>query len=94
MVRTFMLIHRHRPADCRVAWAAWRTFDSPLRGQIAQSTCGRSRPSHSDGHANSEELHELWCTVQAEDALSALAQLPPFVAARSDAREVSEETVG
>ncbi len=89
-----MLIHRHRPADCRVAYAAWRTFDSPLRGQIAQSTCGRSRPRHLEDHADTEELHELWCTVQAEDAPSALAQLPPFVAERTDAREVSEVTVG
>jgi hypothetical protein len=90
----FMLIHRHRPADCRVAYAAWRTFDSPLRGQIAQSTCGRSRPRHTEDSAENEELHELWCTVQAEDAPSALAQLPPFVAERTDAREVSEVTVG
>jgi hypothetical protein len=47
-----------------------------------------------EDHAGTEELHELWCTVQAEDASSALAQLPPFVAERSDAREVSEVTVG
>jgi hypothetical protein len=44
--------------------------------------------------ADTEELHELWCTVEAEDAPSALAQLPPFVAERTDAREVSEVTVG
>jgi hypothetical protein len=89
-----MLIHRHRPAECRAAYAAWQTFDTPLRGQIAQSTCGRSRPGHFEDDAATEELHELWCTVRAADSVSALALLPPFVAQRTDVREVSEVLVG
>jgi hypothetical protein len=93
-MRTFMLIHRHRPTECRVAYAAWRTFDTPLRGQIAQSTCGRSRPGVLDDNAVTEELHELWCTVRAADPAAALAQLPPFIAERTDVREVSEVLVG
>jgi hypothetical protein len=38
--------------------------------------------------------HEIWWTVDAQDAGSALAQLPPYVRDRTEAREVSEVTVG
>jgi hypothetical protein len=85
-----MLIHRHRPAECRVAYAAWRAYDSPLRGKTAQSTCRRHVSGDSGADLGVPDVHELWCTVRAEDAASALAQLPPFVAERTEAREVTE----
>jgi hypothetical protein len=34
--------------------------------------------------------HELWWTLEAQDAPAALAQLPAFIAERSDATEVSD----
>ena len=36
---TFLLTHRHEPAECRYAYAAWLDFESPLRHQRADSSC-------------------------------------------------------
>jgi hypothetical protein len=74
---TFVLSHRHRPSECRIAIAAWRAFDSPLRG-------GRPLGSCISGD------HGLWWIVQATDKETALAQLPPYVAERTVAEEVRE----
>jgi hypothetical protein len=74
---TFALIHMHRPHECRVAIAAWRGFDSPLRG-------GRPLDSCISGG------HEMWWIVQAADSAAALAQLPPYVAERTIAEQVRE----
>jgi hypothetical protein len=74
----FMLSHAHAPEDCGTAFAAWRGFDSPLRHSSALSSCVEGR-------------HHAWWQVEAADAEAALAQLPPFVAARTvveQAREV------
>jgi hypothetical protein len=89
-----MLVHRHSPAECRVAHAAWRTFDSPLRGQMAQTTCGRHRPTQPAPGSGASDVHELWCVARADDDAAALAQLPPYVAERAEAREVTEVIVG
>ena len=35
----FLLQHHHDPSECESAFAAWRSFDSPLRGSSAPSTC-------------------------------------------------------
>jgi hypothetical protein len=75
-----MLCHRHEAAECGIAFAAWKGFDSPLRGTGVTSSCR-------DGD------HELWWTVEADDAPAALAQLPPFVAARAEAIRVNEVTI-
>ena len=74
-VRTFLLSHRHQPRDCRIAVAAWKGFDSPLRGGRPLGSCV------SGGHG-------VWWLVQAADAGAALAQLPPYVAARTVVEEV------
>ena len=74
----FVLSHRHDPDECRSAFAAWKGFDSPLRGQPTIASC-------------LEGDHGAWWQVQAADAGAALAQLPPFVAERTEvepAREV------
>lgn len=73
----YLLQHRHESPECRVAFAAWRGYDSPLRHRAALATCA-------------EGGHELWWTVQAADPSAALAQLPPYLAERSVALEVSE----
>jgi hypothetical protein len=73
----FLVHHRHRPADCAAAFAAWHGFDSPLRGTVALATCVAGG-------------HGVWWVVEAEGAEAAMALLPPFVARRSEANEVRE----
>jgi hypothetical protein len=75
-VALYLLAHRHRPEECRVAFTSWKGFDSPLR---AKPTLGSCRNGH----------HGLWWTVEAPDAEAALSQLPRYVAARTDVVEVA-----
>jgi hypothetical protein len=74
---TFVLSHVHGPAECAIACAAWKGYSSPLR---------HGRPLGSCVFGG----HRLWWTVEAEDRDAALAQLPPYVAARTIAEEVRE----
>jgi hypothetical protein len=71
----FLLQHHHDPGECESAFAAWRSFDSPLRGSSAPSTCLAGS-------------HRIWWLVEAPDADSALALLPDFVASRTEATSV------
>jgi hypothetical protein len=73
----FMLSHTHEPQECRVAFAAWHGYESPLRRQHALASCA-------------EGGHSLWWTVDADSEAAALAQLPPYVADRTQASRVSE----
>jgi len=66
----FLLHHRHDGADCGIAFAAWRGFESPLRHRHTVGTCTLGG-------------HELWFFVDAATPESALAQLPPWLAART-----------
>jgi hypothetical protein len=68
----FLLQHHHDPSECESAFAAWRSFDSPLRGRSAPSTCLAGG-------------HQIWWWVEATDSASALAFLPNFVASRTEA---------
>jgi len=68
----FLLQHRHVPGECEAAFAAWRSFDSPLRGRPAPSTCLAGD-------------HRIWWWVEAADEDAALALLPDFVASRTEA---------
>ena len=63
-----------------MVFAAWTGFASPLRGGSALASC------LSGGH-------EVWWTVQADDAASALAYLPEYVASRTDAIDVRPVTI-
>jgi hypothetical protein len=72
-----MLAHRHAPQECRIAIAAWKAFESPLAGGRPLGSC------ISGGHG-------VWWIVRASDHEAALAQLPPYVAARTVAEEVKE----
>jgi hypothetical protein len=76
----FILSHRHTPEECQVAFAAWQGFDSPLRRLSTLGSCVEG------GHA-------LWWTVEAENEERALAQLPPYVADRTEASPVSEVAI-
>ena len=71
----FLLQHRHEPGECETTFAAWRSFDSPLRGRPAPSTCLAGD-------------HRIWWRVEAEDEAAALGLLPEFVAARTEAISV------
>ena len=73
----FLLQHTHEPSECETAFAAWRSFDSPLRGRSAPSTCLAGG-------------HRIWWSVKAPDAASALALLPDFVADRTEAIAVRD----
>jgi hypothetical protein len=73
----FLLHHQHAPGECAAAFAAWLGFDSPLRGEAAASTCLQG------GHA-------LWWRVEAADRQVALALLPPYIAARTEAIQVRD----
>ena len=74
---SYMLSHRHRPEECGVAFAAWRGYASPLRRHSTLGSCV-------------EGGHSLWWTVEAAGEREALAQLPPYVAERTEVTEVSE----
>jgi hypothetical protein len=73
----FYLHHRHGPAECAAAFAAWRGFDSPLRHRPVAGTC------LTGGHCL------LWL-IEAGDGEEAAANLPAFVAARTEVIEVRE----
>ena len=74
---SFLLSHRHEPAECAAAFAAWQGFRSPLRHGHAPSSC------LAGGHG-------VWWRVEARDRASALSLLPRYVAERTVAIEVRE----
>ncbi len=73
----FLLHHRHEPAECAAAFAAWQGFHSPLRHHPAPSTC------LAGGHA-------IWWRVDARDQREAIALLPRFVGVRTTPVEVRD----
>jgi hypothetical protein len=73
----YLLHHEHAAAECRAAFAAWTGFDSPLRHQLAASTC------LAGGHA-------LWWRVAAADATAALELLPVYVRGRTRATPIRD----
>ncbi len=79
-VTRYLIFHRHTAEECPVVFAAWKGFRSPLRHNPVHSSCRTGG-------------HHLWWTVEAVDAPSALALLPGYVAARSEAIEVGEVRV-
>lgn len=77
---SYMLTHRHEPDECRVAFASWRGFDSPLRHKQTLASCAKGG-------------HSLWWTVEARSEADALRQLPPYLAERTEATEVSRVAI-
>ena len=73
----FMLHHRHDPEECPSAYAAWKGFESPLRGQQTLSSCRLGG-------------HEIWWEVDAADETAALDRLPVFVGERTVAIRVNK----
>lgn len=79
---TFMLAHSHAAAECPVAFASWKGFDSPLRHSRTSASCAI--------HDTAEIAHRIWWEVEAESPSAALAQLPPYLAERTQPIRVSE----
>lgn len=79
-MQAFILHHRHEPAECGIAFAAWRGFESPLRHQRTVGTCSLGG-------------HELWWLVEAPSSDRALAQLPPWLAARTRAIRIGDVSI-
>lgn len=73
----FLLCHRHEPAECGIAFAAWKGFDSPLRHTSTVGSC-------------SVGVHRIWWTVEAADAPAALGMLPSWLAQRTEVAEVRD----
>jgi hypothetical protein len=76
----FLIHHRHEAHECAVAFAAWKGFTSPLRRQTTIASCLAGG-------------HEIWWEVTAPRQAAALAQLPRYVAERSEAIPVSDVRV-
>ncbi|MGB7859929.1 MAG: hypothetical protein WBM90_05480 [Acidimicrobiia bacterium] len=74
---SFMLQHHHQPEECPSSYAAWKGFESPLRGQQTPSSCRNGG-------------HEIWWEVDAADEADALGRLPAFVRERSVATRVNK----
>lgn len=76
-MREYVLVHHHAPTECATAFAAWRGFQSPLRGRKAPSTCLTGG-------------HQLWWRVSAGSPGEALELLPRYLAERTSAIEVRD----
>ncbi len=76
----FLLQHRHDPADCGAAFAAFKGHTSPLRHRPASASCVSGD-------------HAIWWTVDAESEQRALALLPYFVAQRTVATRITETDI-
>ncbi len=76
----YLLHHNHEPSECGAAFAAWKGFDSPLRGAAAVSSC-------------LEGGHAIWWDVEATDIPAALELLPPYVADRTTVAPVSDVSI-
>ena len=72
----FLLHHSHQARECTAAFAAWRGFSSPLRHRETIGSCLAGG-------------HEVWWVLEAADERDALAQLPRYVAERSEAIPIS-----
>jgi hypothetical protein len=83
-VPSYMLSHRHQADECRVAFASWRGFESPLRHAGTVGSC-----TLVDGTST----HEIWWTVDADDDDAALRQLPPYIAERTLVTRVGEVAI-
>ncbi|HVD56201.1 MAG TPA: hypothetical protein VNC17_05115 [Thermoleophilaceae bacterium] len=72
----FVLHHRHEAHECGVVFASFKGHTSPLRRHPTVASC------RSGGHA-------IWWTVEAPSEAEAVALLPPYVAERTTAAQVS-----
>jgi hypothetical protein len=74
-VPQFLIHHRHTAGDCGAVFASFHGFASPLRHATTFASCAGGG-------------HEIWWSVEAQDAPAALRLLPGYVAARATATRV------
>jgi hypothetical protein len=74
---TYRLLHRHQPNECSTAYAAWKGYESPLRGRPATSSCSWGG-------------HEIWWDLKASDPDDALRNLPGYLSDRAVATRVGK----
>jgi hypothetical protein len=74
-VPQFLIHHRHAADDCGAVFASFHGFASPLRRSSTPSSCPCGG-------------HDIWWSVEADDAAAALALLPFYVAARATATQI------
>jgi hypothetical protein len=74
---SFRIAHRHEPEECAVVYAAWKGFDSPLRGHTTTSTCRWGD-------------HQIWWDLETVDQDEAMSYLPRYVADRAVALRIGE----
>lgn len=77
LMAPFRLVHRHDAEECPAAYAAWKGFDSPLRGHHATSSCRWGD-------------HQIWWDLDAPSEDEAMGYLPRYVADRAVAFRVGE----
>jgi len=75
VVSRFLIHHRHAADDCGAVFASFHGFASPLRRTSTLSSCPCGG-------------HDIWWSVEADDATAALALLPVYVASRATATRV------
>lgn len=73
----FLLHHRHTTGECRVVFASFKGFASPLRHRAAVGSCAWGG-------------HELWWDLEADSDADALGLLPRYVAERTTAHQVGD----
>jgi hypothetical protein len=73
----FLLHHSHEARECRVAFAAWKGFESPLRHRVTIGSCLAGG-------------HEIWWKLEAATEQDALAHLPRYLAERTEAIPISD----
>jgi hypothetical protein len=83
LVPRYLLLHTHGRDDCSIAFAAWRGYESPLRHERAAASCSNSTSSE----------HRIWWELEATSGDQALAQLPPWVAERTEVNQIDEVTI-
>jgi hypothetical protein len=73
----YLFQHHHDPTECAASFAAWKGFESPVRGTTAWCSCQNGG-------------HRLWFVVEAVDDSAALNQLPDYRARRTIASPIAE----
>jgi hypothetical protein len=73
----FRLTHRHAAQECPTVYAAWKGFDSPLRGHQATSSCRWGD-------------HQIWWDLEGTNEDEVMSYLPGYVADRAQAVRIGE----
>jgi hypothetical protein len=76
----FILHHRHTARECRIVFASFKGFASPLRRRATVASCGGGG-------------HEIWWELEADSDTEALGLLPRYVAERTTVIPVDDVVI-